>query len=106
MGRGAGPAKRARLVSRLPANQTAPAEARPGPVLADLHGRQPVRITAEGTDLVAYGFGEQRISIPARSVPHVLVLGAYHELPTWSPLILLDRDNRVLLEPRARGDRN
>src|SRR6266567_1209240 len=89
MGRGAGPARRARPVSRLPAG--APAEARPGPVLADLHGRQPVRIRAEGTDLVAYGFGEQRISVPARSVSHVIILGAYHELPIWSPLILLDR---------------
>jgi len=96
MGRGAGPARRARPVSRLPAG--APAEARPGPVLADLHGRQPVRIRAEGTDLVAYGFGEQRISVPARSVSHVIILGAYHELPIWSPLILLDRDKRVLLE--------
>jgi len=50
-----------------PAAQPGP-EARPGPPFSDLRGRQPVRITAEDGNLVAYGFSDQRVEIPAGSV--------------------------------------
>jgi hypothetical protein len=38
---------------------------------AGLMGDMPVRICAEGGELVAYGFGRQRIVLPARGIHHV-----------------------------------
>ena len=96
MGKAARSAKRPRPVKYLV--PPLPAEAHPGPVFADLHGRQPVRILAEGTDLVAYGFGKQRISIPARSISQLIIADGYRDVfGTRSAMILLDQDRRVLL---------
>jgi len=75
----------------------APAEVRPGDPVSDLRGRQPVRITVEDHNLVAYGFRDQRVEIPRGSVSLVLLNGD-------RSLILLDRDQRMLL--KAPGDWN
>jgi hypothetical protein len=69
----------------------------------DMMGRIRVRIRAEDHTLVAYGFGGQRIEIPASSV------GAVHTARQFrlngrsreQSLLILDKDKRVLL--RAKG---
>jgi hypothetical protein len=75
----------------------APSEVRPNEPASDLRGRQPVRMTVEGHNLVAYGFRDQRVEIPRGSVSAVMLLGD-------RSLILLDRDRRTLL--KAPGDWN
>ena len=72
-------------------------EARAGPPFSDLRGRQPVRITAEDGNLVAYGFGDQRVEIPAGSVSEVV-------LYRGQSLILLDHRKHMLL--KAPGNWN
>jgi hypothetical protein len=72
-----------------------PLEARPAPPLSDLHGRQPVRLVTEDWELVAYGFGGQRIAIPAEEISEVV-------LNRGPALIVLDRDQHMLL--KAAGD--
>jgi hypothetical protein len=70
---------------------------RPGEPFSDLRGRQPVRITVEGRNLVACGFRDQRVEIRSGSVSAVV-------LDRGRSLTLLDRDGRMLL--RAAGDWN
>ncbi len=65
-------------------------QSRPAPPFIDLFGRQPVRITAEGRHLVAYGFGRQRIAIPAGSILEVATRGP--------AVIVVDHDRRILLK--------
>ena len=72
-----------------------PLEARPAPPLSDLHGRQPVRLVTEDWELVAYGFGGQRIAIPAEEISEVV-------LNRGPALIVLDQDQHMLL--KAAGD--
>jgi hypothetical protein len=74
-----------------------PAEVRPGSPLSDLRGRQPVRITVEGRNLVCCGFRDQRVEIRSGSVSAVVLDGD-------RSLILIDRDGRMLLQ--APGDWN
>jgi hypothetical protein len=69
----------------------ASSEVRPSEPASDLRGRQPVRITVEGHNLVAYGFRDQRVEIPRGSVSAVRLLGD-------RSLILFDRDRRMLLK--------
>ena len=79
-------------------------QAFPGRCPTDLMGRIRVRLTTEDGDLVAYGFGGQRIAIPSQSV------GAVHTVTSFRmgggvvrgrALLLLDHDQRILL--RAPG---
>jgi hypothetical protein len=72
-----------------------PLEARPAPPLSDLHGRHPVRLVTEDWELVAYGFGGQRIAIPAEKISEVV-------LNRGPALIVLDQDQHMLL--KAAGD--
>lgn len=75
----------------------APSEVRPGEPASDLRGRQQVWITVEDHNLVAYGFGDQRVEVPRGSVSAVLLNGE-------RSLILLDHDQRMLL--KASGSWN
>jgi hypothetical protein len=69
----------------------------------DLLGRMPVRLCAEGDDLVGYGFAGQRIAIPAAEIGAVLVHRGWGK--QWGrsgpALLLLDKSERLLL--RAPG---
>ena len=71
--------------------------------VTDLLGRMPVRLTAEDRDLVAYGFGDQRIAIPATEVAAVVVHRGWGK--QWGrsgpALVVLDSRDEMLL--RARG---
>lgn len=70
----------------------------------DLMGRIRVKLTVEGEDLVAYGFGGQRIAIPAPSVSGVYTVGKFkfgRVIVHDRALLILGHDNRVLL--RADG---
>lgn len=89
-----------RKVVSLPSG---PPEARPVPPVSDLMGRQPVRVAAEGTDLVAYGFGGQRIAIPVTSIASVVAHPGYKgRFRSPGPaLVVLDARERALL--RAAG---
>jgi hypothetical protein len=68
---------------------------------AGLLGEMPVRLCAEGEVLAAYGFGGQRIEIPARSVRHVWIHPEF-EAPLGGrvreALLVLDAQHRVLLK--------
>lgn len=70
---------------------------------ADLLGMMPVRLCAEGDDLVGYGFASQRIAIPAAEIGAVLVHRGWGK--QWGSsgpaLLLLDKSERLLL--RAPG---
>jgi hypothetical protein len=70
---------------------------------ADLMGRIRVRLCAEGGNLVAYGFGGQRIAIPASSVGAVRTVDAYRigRRNRGRALLVFDHEDRILL--RARG---
>jgi hypothetical protein len=69
-----------------------------------LMGEMPVRLCAEGTMLIAYGFGGQRVEIPAKSIKQVWI---YPEFETYvggrvrEALLVLDTRHRVVL--KARG---
>jgi hypothetical protein len=69
----------------------------------DLMGRIRVRLRAEDHALVAYGFGGQRIEIPASSVGAVHTVSQYrlNGRSRARALLVLDGDDRVLL--RASG---
>ena len=71
--------------------------------VTDLRGRMPVRLTAEDRDLVAYGFGDQRIAIPAAEIGAVVVHRGWGK--RWGgsgpALVVLDSRDRMLL--RAGG---
>jgi hypothetical protein len=69
----------------------------------DLMGRLRVRISAENSGLVAYGFGGQRIEIPSAEIGAVRTVTAYRTGgPTRSQaLLVFDNADRILL--RAGG---
>ena len=70
----------------------------------DLMGRIRVRLTAEDGSLVAYGFGGQRVEMPAKSVGAVYTVSKFRfgrSVGHGQALLVLDRENRVLL--RADG---
>jgi hypothetical protein len=69
-----------------------------------LLGEMPVRLCAEGNVLVAYGFGGQRVEIPARSIRQVWIHPEFDVSPggrVREALLVLDAGHRVLL--RAPG---
>jgi hypothetical protein len=73
-----------------------PVEGRVGPL-----GGMPVRLRAEGKALVAYGFGGQRVEIPARSIRQVWIHPEFEVLPggrVRAALLVLDAGHRVLLK--------
>jgi hypothetical protein len=69
----------------------------------DLMGRIRVRLRAEGGNLVAYGFDDQRIEISRSSVGAVLTVNAYRmgAINRGAALLVLDHEDRILL--RAPG---
>lgn len=69
----------------------------------DLMGRIRVRLRAEDDGLVAYGFGGQRIVLPASSIGEVRTVDAYRTGLTrhGKALLVLDHEERILL--RAGG---
>jgi hypothetical protein len=69
----------------------------------DLLGRIRVRLRAEDHHLVAYGFGGQRIAIPAAEIGAVHAVDAYRtgRLNRGQALLVLDRQHRIML--RAAG---
>jgi hypothetical protein len=69
----------------------------------DLLGRMPVRLTVKDGELVAYGFGDQRIAIPAAEVGAVAIhRGWGKQFGRSGPaIVVLDKNGQMLL--RARG---
>lgn len=69
----------------------------------DLMGRIRVRLTVEDGDLVAYGFGGQRIVLPRTSVGAVLTATKFRvgSITHGRALLVLDHEDRLLL--RADG---
>jgi hypothetical protein len=78
-------------------------QAFPAARAADLMGRLRVRLLAEERDLVACGYGGQRIVIPAPEIGAVHTVNSYRTgIATRSQaLLVLDKHNRILL--RAAG---
>lgn len=72
----------------------------------DLLGRIRVRLCAEGGDLVGYGFGGQRIAVPVATVGAVRTVARYRLNGTTrgESLLVLDRNDRVLLRARGRWE--
>jgi hypothetical protein len=72
-----------------------------------LLGEMPVRLRAEGKSLVAYGFGGQRLEIPATSIRQVWIHPEFEVSPgrhAREALLVLDTKHRVLLKaPGAWG---
>jgi hypothetical protein len=67
-------------------------------------GEMPVRLRAEGKALVAYGYGGQRVEIPARSIRQVWIHPEFEGIAgerVRGALLVLDGRQRVLL--RAPG---
>jgi hypothetical protein len=76
-----------------------PIEGRP-----NFMGEMPVRLRAEGKKLVAYGFGGQRVEIPAESVRQVWIHPEFESpggLRYREALLVLDARHRIVL--RAPG---
>jgi hypothetical protein len=70
----------------------------------DLMGRIRVKLTAEDGNLVAYGFGGQRIVLPAKSVGAVRTVRSFRSgrgITHGQALLVLDHEDRILL--RADG---
>jgi hypothetical protein len=69
----------------------------------DLLGRIRVRLCAEDGNLVAYGFGGQRVVLPAKSVGSVITVSSFRmgRVTRGRALLVLDHDDRILL--RANG---
>jgi hypothetical protein len=71
---------------------------------ANLMGEMPVRLRAEGKNLVAYGFGGQRVVIPAASIRQVWIHPEFEGqggIRYREALIILDARHRIVL--RAPG---
>src|SRR5215469_1233110 len=71
--------------------------------VTDLLGEMPVRLRAEGTSLVAYGFGGQRIQVQASAIDGVWIHRGYRlrRRRAAAALLVIDKQRRVLL--RAPG---
>jgi hypothetical protein len=77
----------------------------PASTPADLLGRFRVFLRAEDGNLVAHGFGNQRITIPAASIGHIIQFRQIRG--EGSPaLLVLDHDGRMLLRATGRWDVN
>jgi hypothetical protein len=66
-----------------------------------LLGEMPVRLRAEGEVLAAYGFGGQRVEIPAKSIRQVWIHREFEVFPggrVREALLVLDAGHRVLLK--------
>jgi hypothetical protein len=72
----------------------------------DLMGRIRVRLRAEDGNLVAYGFGGQRIVLPASSVGAVRTVDAYRvrRANCGRGLLILDHEGRILVWAKGRWD--
>jgi len=72
----------------------------------DLMGRIRVRLDAEDGNLVAYGFGGQRIVVPAKSVGEVHTVSSFRtgSLRHGPALLVLDNDRRILLRASGRWE--
>jgi hypothetical protein len=70
----------------------------------DLMGRIRVRLRAEDGGIVAYGFGGQRVALPAKSVGFVVTVSSFRTergITHGRALLVLDDEDRILL--RADG---
>lgn len=70
----------------------------------DLMGRIRVKLCAEDGNLVAYGFGGQRVALPSASVGAVVTVGSFRtgrRITHGRALLVLDHQGRILL--RADG---
>lgn len=69
----------------------------------DLMGRIRVKLCAEDGNLVAYGFGGQRVALPAKSVGSVVTVRSFRvgRVTHGRALLVLDHDDQLLL--RADG---
>lgn len=69
----------------------------------DLLGRIRVKLCAEDGNLVAYGFGGQRVQLPPTSVGGVYTVGSFRTgaVTHGSALLVVDHEDRILL--RASG---
>jgi hypothetical protein len=80
-------------------------QASPATYPMDLMGRIRVKLTAEDGDLVAYGFGRQRIVLPHKSIGAVRTVDKFHmgtsNITRDNALLVLDCDRKILL--RADG---
>jgi hypothetical protein len=72
----------------------------------DLMGRIRVKLCAEDGNLVAYGFGGQRVVLPAKSVGAVCTLSSFRigRVTHGSALLVLDHDDRILLRANGRWE--
>jgi hypothetical protein len=72
----------------------------------DLYGRIRVWLAAEDGDLVAYGFGDQRIVLPAKSVGEVHTVSSFRAgvIKHGPALLVLDHDRRILLRASGRWE--
>jgi hypothetical protein len=69
----------------------------------DLMGRIRVKLCAEDGNLVAYGFGGQRVALPAKSVGFVITVSSFRvgRVTHGTALLVLDDNDQILL--RADG---
>ncbi len=88
---------------RSPAGADTAPEVYPLSGATDLLGRMPVRLRAEHGDLVAYGFENQRIAVPAARIGAVRIHRGWGKQwgRTGPALLVLDKSGRMLL--RAPG---
>jgi hypothetical protein len=72
----------------------------------DLMGRIRVWLAAEDGNLVAYGFGGQRIALPAKSVGEVHTVSSFRTRGArhGPALLVLDRERRILLRASGRWE--
>jgi hypothetical protein len=72
----------------------------------DLMGRIRVKLCAEDGNLVAYGFGGQRVVLPAKSVGAVNTVNSFRTGPITHgrALLVLDHDDRILLRADGRWE--
>lgn len=72
----------------------------------DLMGRIRVWLAAEDGNLVAYGFGGQRIALPAKSVGEVHTVSSFRAggIRHGPALLVLDRERRILLRASGRWE--
>jgi len=81
-------------------------QAAPARPPTDLRGRIRVRLGAEDGSLVAYGFGGQRVVIPAFAVGAVRTVDGYRlgSLDRGRALLVFDHQERLLLRARGRWE--
>jgi hypothetical protein len=76
----------------------------PVTAVTDLMGDMPVRVRAEGQDLVVYGFGNQRVAIARAKVGTVMVHSVRDSKGnrTKPSLLVFDHQERLLLRVRGK----